>query len=132
MAFPTIEEVQEMLEESAARIPVEFYEGLNLGIALLPEKKEHPDSRGDLFIMGEYSVDMAGCGISLYYGSFAEVYQNSTPERIAEELDHTMRHEIWHHMEHRAGERGLEIQDEEDLAAYHHETTGRKENGHAS
>lgn len=129
MGFPTIEEVQEMLEGFAADIPEDFYEGLNLGIALLPDVKEHPESRGDLFILGEYHVDMAGAGISLYYGSYAEVFAYASRDRIAQELDHTLRHEFWHHLEHRAGERGLEIQDEEDLASYHHESSRRREDG---
>lgn len=126
MSFPTIEEVQDILEGCAEKVPEDFYEGLNLGIALLPEVKEHPESRDDLFILGEYHVSMAGSGISLYYGSFAEVFQHASRDRIAQELDHTLRHEFWHHLEHRAGERGLEIQDEKDLAAYHHQTSRRR------
>lgn len=127
MDFPDIDEVQEILEELSQNIPEAFYDKLNLGIALHPEVKEHPQGYGNLYIMGTYHVNAAGCGISIYYGSFKQVYSYLSRERLREELDKTLRHEFWHHMEYRAGENALERQDEKELADYHHEYTAKKE-----
>lgn len=127
MAFPSIERIQVLLEEMADAIPEPFYEGLNLGIILSPEVRHHPEGHGDLFVLGEYSVDMAGCSITIFYGSFREVFTFASEKKIRNELEHTLRHEFWHHLEYRAGEDGLERQDEAELEAYHHQHTSRKE-----
>lgn len=127
VAFPSIENVQDILEDLAEEIPEPFYEELNLGIVLSPDTKLHPEGHGDLFVLGEYSVDMAGSCITIYYGSFKEVFAHSSQKKIRKELDDTLRHEFWHHLEHRAGERGLERQDEEELEEYLHQHTSKKE-----
>lgn len=124
--FPSIDEVEMMLEKAAEKIPQPFYDGLNLGIALLPDRRLHPQGHGDLFVLGEYDVSMAGCGITIYYGSFATVFAGDGRATIEKELEHTLRHEFWHHMEHRAGENALEREDEEELEAYQHQYALRR------
>lgn len=121
MAFPTIDEVQEMLEAACEEIPEAFYDELNLGIHLEPEPLLHPEGHGDLYILGQYSVNLIGCQISIFYGSFKVVFADADRDEVSRQVKETLLHEFLHHMERRAGERDLEIEDEEELASYHHE-----------
>jgi len=68
--------------------------------------------------MGEYVRSMAGRHIVIYYGSFEKVYNGYPIEIIEEKLRKTLYHEFIHHLESLAGERGLEIEDAENLAKY--------------
>lgn len=115
----TVNEVEAMLSELVDEIPNEFFVNLNGGIVLLDECKPHPESQGDLFIMGEYCYrsDM-GRQIFIYYGSFIRMYGNASEEAFKEQLRHTLRHELTHHLESQAGERGLEIDDAIRLNEY--------------
>jgi hypothetical protein len=114
-----IELFSEILDELAAELPEEFYSELNLGINISEEAKPHPLAKqNDLVIMGEYFHNQIGRGIIIYYGSFARVFSHLTTEELTNELRHTLRHEFRHHMEGRAGERGLEIEDERQLRGY--------------
>jgi len=116
----SIEEMEAMLDEIAAEIPREFYRELNGGIILLPEEKPHPQSRnGDLYTLGEYHLD-GGMGrfIAIYYGSFSRVYGDLPKGRLKAQLKKTLRHEFRHHLESLAGERDLEIEDEQNIAEY--------------
>ncbi len=95
----------------AEEFPPEFYDELNGGISLLPEAREDPEGEpGELYIMGEYCNDMMGKYINLYYGSFAALAEQEdwTEEDWEDELYTTLAHEFTHHIEGRAGERGLE------------------------
>lgn len=118
--FPTIEDVHKMLDEISEEIPVEFYDELNEGIVLLPESKLHPESRigNKLYIMGEYCRSITGRNIVIYYGSFRNVHFGISDEELREKLKHTLLHEFTHHLESLAGERGLEIKDQQDLNRY--------------
>jgi hypothetical protein len=115
----SIEEFGRMLEEIAEEIPEEFYEGLNLGISLIEEAKLSAFARrDDLYILGEYFHNQMGRGIAIYYGSFAKLHSSLKKAELIGELRATLRHEFRHHMEGRAGERGLEKQDERELRDY--------------
>lgn len=118
--FPTIEEVNDMLDKIATEIPVEFFAKLNEGVVLLEEYKIHPESRArdTLYIMGEYSRSVTGRNIKIYYGSFKNVYRGISNEELQQNLKHTLLHEFTHHLESLAGERGLEIQDSHDMKKY--------------
>ena len=111
----SFEQAGELLDRMAEEFPPEFYDELNGGICLLPEAKHDPEfPEGELYIMGEYrNSGMMGKFINLYYGSFAALarQENWRQEDWEEELYSTLAHEFTHHMEGRAGERGLEIQD---------------------
>lgn len=116
----TIDEMEEMLEEIAGGLPEVFYKELNGGILLLPERRMHPKAVGDdLYIMGEYHRGGSqGRYIVIYYGSFAAVYGGAAPSVVRRKLEETLKHEFTHHLESLAGERGLEKQDERDMARY--------------
>ena len=116
----SIEAVEEMLDEIATELPIEFYRELNGGILLLPEAELHPESGSEpLYVMGQYhrSITM-GRYIVIYYGSFERAYGHLTPDELREQLKRVLVHEFTHHMESLAGERGLEIKDEEHMDAY--------------
>ena len=112
----SFDEAGALLDEMAEEFPPEFYDELNGGIALLPEAKEDSEGEpGELYIMGEYCNDMMGKYINLYYGSFAALAEQEdwTEEDWEDELYTTLAHEFTHHIEGRAGERGLERKDEQ-------------------
>ena len=117
----TFDEAAAMLDEIADDLPVEMYKNLNGGIYLLPQVKHHPESRPQkpLYILGEYinRYDM-GKFIYIYYGSFMQVYPHQSPDVLRQALQRVLIHEITHHMEYLAGERGLEIKDEMDMERY--------------
>ena len=116
----TIDEAQEMLDKIAESLPQDFFRGLNGGILLLPDEKLSPHAiSNDLWILGEYQHGgMMGRLIKIYYGSFARMFSHYTPEQFEDRLRETLLHEFTHHLESLAGERGLEIWDEEQLRKY--------------
>ena len=115
----SIDRVHEMLEDIAEEFPAAFYEKLNGGISLLPEVKYSPYAkRGDLYILGEYHRGAMGRYITIYYGSFIRAFGHLEEAAFYAELRKTVAHEFTHHLEDLGGERGLEIQDEEDLEEY--------------
>lgn len=117
--FPSIDEVNEILDKISQEIPKPIYKGLNEGISLLPEEKEHPRSvNGSLYILGQYKKDILGRGIIIYYGSFKKVFKNIDRSQLEEKLRDTLYHEFTHHLESMAGDRSLEIQDEIEMSHY--------------
>ncbi len=119
-AMISIDRFQEILEDLAEELPVEFYDELNGGILVDPGHPLHPaDEHGDLYIMGEYRVDPAmGKYIVMFYGSFRRVMGDADEAEWIEEMRDVLRHEFRHHIEGRAGVRDLEIWDEQQIAAY--------------
>ena len=118
--FPSIDRVEEMLNHIAERMPQEFYEELNGGIALLPQTEMHGESRPGhpIYIMGRYERDLLGNRIVLYYGSFRAVYPYADEKKLYDALQHTLSHEFRHHMEMRAGVKDLILWDEEQMKRY--------------
>lgn len=118
--FPSIDEVNQILDEIVEELPRDFFDKLNEGIILLPEYKLHPESRtGDrLYIMGEYRKSVTGRNIAIYYGSFEIVCSHYSIDELRKQLRNTLLHEFTHHLESLAGERGLEIKDAEDINRY--------------
>ena len=116
----SIEEVQVILDELADELPKEFYNELNGGILLLPDRKLSPEARnGDLYTMGQYRYSPSmGRYIIIYYGSFEALYGDISPEKMKKKLREVLRHEFTHHLENLAGERGLEIEDERKMERY--------------
>ena len=115
----SIEDFDLMLDGIAAEIPSEFFGGLSGGIILREECKLHPEGAGDLYIMGEYSSrrDMGRC-ICIYYGSFMCTHGHLPPGALRGRLRATLLHELTHHLESLAGERGLEALDRLQLEEY--------------
>ena len=113
-----IQQVGDILDKLAEELPPEFYRELNGGILLVPEYKPSPHGP-DLMIMGEYIVSHSmGRMIKIYYGSFERMFGWMDEEHLTEELREVLRHEFTHHIESLAGERGLEIKDEQQLRDY--------------
>lgn len=117
----TFDQAGDLLDQMAEEFPPEFYNDLNGGISLLPDALPDPDfPPGEMYILGEYCNDMMGRYINLYYGSFAALAEQEgwTDQDWEEELYTTLAHEFTHHIEGLAGERGLEIKDEQELEEY--------------
>ena len=116
----SIDEMEKMLDELASELPEEFYKELNGGIILLPETKFHNNKNADdLYILGEYHQEVSlGRYICIYYGSFLKVYGYLSKDKIRPQLRKVLRHEFRHHLESLAGERLLEIEDEQYILDY--------------
>ena len=116
----TIEEMQVILDELAEELPQEFYKELNGGILLLPDIKVSPEARNhDLYILGQYHYSHSmGRYIIIYFGSFSALYGYGSREKLKKELRKTLRHEFTHHLEHLAGEKDLEVEDQKELDRY--------------
>lgn len=114
----TIDDVHELLDELSSELPGEFFKELNGGINLLPDMKRSPHGHG-LVIMGDYNRGgLMGRYINIYYGSMQRVHGGLEREQYKNELRKILRHEFRHHIESLAGERGLEIEDEEFIEGY--------------
>jgi hypothetical protein len=114
----SFEEFGQMLDEVADGLPKEIFVNLNGGINLLPDELPHPEA-DRLFILGQYHYGgHLGRYITIYYGSFMQLFGRSSRSYIRRELDRVLRHEFLHHLESMAGEKGLEIKDAMDLARY--------------
>lgn len=117
----TLEETEKALDAMVDALPREIFFELNGGVLLKEETKLHPASQaGDLFILGEYYADrIFGRYIVIYYGSMQRVFRHSTDSVFRRELEQVLKHELTHHLENRAGERDLEIEDQRQLLHYY-------------
>lgn len=110
-AAMTVEEFQDALGEMLDELPTPLLEDLNGGIIAEPSAKQSEESPG-LLILGQYHQDhYLGRFIVLYYGSFAYLY-GIDRNRWLREMRKTLRHEIRHHVEERAGLRDLAREDQ--------------------
>ena len=116
----TLDEAREMLDELTAELPEAIFTRLNGGVLLLPEVKLSPEARSDdLYILGEYEISYAmGRAVFIYFGSIERVHGNLPPDKLREVLREVLHHELTHHLESMAGERGLEEDDALKLAWY--------------
>ena len=117
----TIDRVNDLLDDMADSFPAALFDGLNGGINLLEEAKPDPEfPEGEMYILGEYCDDLLGQYINLYYGSFAALAEREDwgQETWEDELYTTLAHEFTHHIEGRAGERGLERKDEQFMEEF--------------
>lgn len=106
-----------LADQMVERIPPLFLEGLNGGIAVRRRAMRNPSDPAGVYILGEYVIDEAlGCYILLYWGSFAELFRDDPEQVWEEELWETIKHELRHHIEGRAGEYALDLEDEAELA----------------
>lgn len=121
---PTYERFCDRAKEIYAGIPSEFTDGIE-DVAIHRGVKRHPQMT-DVVTLGECEpsplVAMTGGGevrsiVHLYYGSFVELARTDSTFRLDEELVETVEHEIQHHVEDKAGRRGLV--DEDDLFDAH-------------
>ena len=118
----TFEDMETILHKMVEELPDDLFRELNGGVILLPDIKMHKESTwsDNLFILGEYNNDPRGLGryITVYYGSFMQLYSLFSPERQKEKLRRILYHEFTHHLESLAGEKDLEIKDARDLLEF--------------
>ena len=115
----SIDDVYALLDEIAEELPEEIFSGLNGGISLLQETKwSDADPGGSLYTLGEYRHDQMGRYIVLYYGSIKAVHRGDERDVLRDNLKKLLTHELTHHIESLAGERGLEIEDARQLNEY--------------
>ena len=108
------ETARQALTEMADSLPRGIFRELNGGIVLIED--EVRDANG-IYILGHYHFQPQGLGryISIYYGSVMVVYGNCGEDEILARLRGVLHHELTHHIEHLAGDKTLEHQDEEDM-----------------
>lgn len=100
----------------ADEIPERLLDGLNGGIILERGVRRRPDDPPGLYLLGEYVTDeVLGAMVIIYYGSFRRLLAGEPPEVWEAELRETLRHEIRHHVEARAGVDYLGEEDREVL-----------------
>ena len=115
----SIDAVNEILDDIADELPDELFRELNGGVSLLPEAKLSADAPDvGLYTLGEYRRDQMGRYIVLYFGSIRAVHGDDTREELRVNLKKLLAHELTHHIESLAGERGLEIEDKRMLDEY--------------
>ena len=120
----SIDEVNDILDAQAERMPEALFDGLNGGVNLLEEAMPDPEFPvGEMYILGEYFDDLLGNYIDLYYGSFAALAEKEAWDRQIweDELYTTLSHELTHHMELRGGLHGLDDRDAAELAQWQKE-----------
>ena len=112
LSFETVAELLDDIVDND--FPHQYYAGLNGGIYLVPEEKHNPRIPSDnYYVLGEYCRSpVLGRCIYVYYGSFVKLYPHISTERARKILKETIAHELQHHLEGRAGNRDLEIEDE--------------------
>ena len=124
-----LDQIRRLSDECVQKLPREFLEKLNGGVALTERVKKHPESdpRQPLLILGEYRTDPnLGRSIMLYGGSIIRAYGNLPEEKLKNELRRIIRHEFTHHIESLSGTRDLEIFDEISLDNYRDDLNKRK------
>lgn len=116
----TYEEFEQAAFDIADTFPEEFFRELNGGIMVREYGKLHPaDENGDLYVLGEYHRNRhLGRFVVLYYGSFELCFGYEKVEATRMRIRKVLLHEFRHHLESLAGERDLEIVDEQELSAY--------------
>ena len=117
----SFEEANEWLDEVADTVPEEIWQELNGGVVLLREIRISPEAEGkDLYTLGLYHHEPYGMGryISIFYGSFVQVYGKSSIQQQKQALKEVLFHELTHHIESLAGVRDLEVKDEMFLEEY--------------
>lgn len=116
----SIEDTERIAGEIVDELPDELFAQLNGGVNISPEFRFSPYAiDGDLIILGEYTSDpILGRIIFIYHGSFVSKFGMLDEAGYKEELRKIIYHELTHHLESLAGERDLEISDEEYIANY--------------
>ena len=103
-SVPTFDEFAEIVDEEVRLLPSYALEGLEGGVLVDPSAYLHPARvADDLYILGTYSMGITGHQIVLYYGSFMAASGFCSREALRTRIRETLRHEVLHHLETRAG-----------------------------
>lgn len=114
-----LDEVNDILDEIYEEIPKYVLEGLNGGIIISEEIKYHPESvDNELLILGQYERTILGQRVVIFYGSIMEIFWDLPREELKEKLRGVLFHELTHHMEFRAHNNDLEIEDKNFIDKY--------------
>lgn len=116
-----IDRFTETADRLMEQVPAPILEGLNGGVTVRRRAMRKRNDPAGVYIMGEYVTDNLGCYVVLYYGSFAEVLGDEPDEVWEKEIWDTIRHELRHHVEGRAGVADLDVEDVEDLERFQQE-----------
>ena len=111
----SFEQAGAFLDEAVDKLPEEIFRDLNGGVNLLPETRRSEDGR---YVLGLYHHDHMGRYVEIFYGSFLALYGDLSPQAFRRELEKTLRHELTHHIENKAGDRTLEHWDELQTALW--------------
>ena len=105
------------LEHMMDSVPERLWTELNGGVSVSEQTHRRRDDPDGVYILGEYITDpYLGAMIVLYYGSFDRLFRGQPDEVWARELWDTLRHELRHHVEGRAGVSDLDVEDAVELA----------------
>ena len=123
-----IEQFTALADRLMERVPEPVLDGLNGGVAVRRNAQRDKRDPHDVYILGEYVTDPAmGCYVVLYYGSFTAILAGEPDQVWEEELWETIRHELRHHLEVRAGESDLDREDEEQIYELRKRSPRRRE-----
>lgn len=100
----TFDRFEEIAREETALLPDYVFDELTGGVLVDPSTYLHPGRLADdLYILGTYSTGITGREVVLYYGSFMATMGYRDEEAVRRQIRGTLRHELLHHMETRAG-----------------------------
>lgn len=119
MNLSRIDEVEELLEEIVEDIPEKYFIHLNGGIVLEEDIMYHPqDINKTMVVLGNYRIDVTGRQITIFYGSFMQMFGFLPREALKEELRKTLYHELTHHLEFLAGNYDLVEEDRREIEKF--------------
>lgn len=113
--YPTFAQAEDMLDELVFELPAGIFEGLNCGVSLIQDTIY---GTSGLLTLGCYHYEPRGLGryITIHYGSMVQAFGHLSHDRFRAELKDVLHHELTHHIEHMAGDKTLELEDERTVA----------------
>ncbi|MBI4859537.1 MAG: hypothetical protein HY815_04655 [Candidatus Riflebacteria bacterium] len=115
----------ELVKRESRRVPSALFAGLDGGVHCERKVRRDPESR-EIFILGYYEpASPLGPRIVLHHGSF-EKMRFGTVTEYGREIRITLRHELRHHWEDRAGLPDLREEDARWLASHRPRHEGRR------
>lgn len=107
-----IEPFTRRLERMMDDVPEALLRDLNGGVTVSEQAHRRKDDPPGVYILGEYITDpYLGALVVLYHGSFARLFAGGTDALWEKEMWDTLRHELRHHVEGRAGVNDLDVED---------------------
>lgn len=105
------------LDRMMDRVPEAVLRDLNGGVTVSEEVRRRADDPPGVYILGEYITDpYLGAMVVLYHGSFARLLRGKPAAEWDREMWDTLRHELRHHVEGKAGVSNLDVEDAAELA----------------
>jgi len=115
------------LERMMDDVPEALLGDLNGGVTVSPEAHRRQGDPPGVYILGEYITDPhLGALVVLYHGSFAHLLAGLPEGDWVKEMWDTLRHELRHHVEGRAGVNDLGVEDALDLQRLREATQPRR------